>query len=76
MGKPLYGVVASGEIMIDDQILMNALGAQTLPTTDGRELLLVRRTEPDKEVALLLQQLDLVLPPQPPPKICRPSATM
>ncbi len=40
-----------------------------VPTTDGRELLLVRRTEPDKEIALLLQQLGLVLPPQPPPKI-------
>ena len=47
-----------------------------VPTTDGRELLLVRRTEPNKEIALLLQQLGLVLPPQPPPKISRPSATM
>jgi len=43
-----------------------------VPTTDGRELLLVRRTEPDKEVALLLQQLGRTLPPQPPPKISRP----
>ena len=47
-----------------------------VPTTDGRELLLVRRTEPDKEITLLLHQLGLVLPPQPPPKISRPSATM
>ncbi len=44
-----------------------------VPTTDGRELLLVRRTEPDKEVALLLQQLGRTLPPQPPPKISRPA---
>ena len=44
-----------------------------VPTTDGRELLLVRRTEPDQEVALLLQQLDRVLPAQPPPKISHPS---
>ena len=43
-----------------------------VPTTDGRELLLVRRTEPSREVALLLGQLDLVLPPQPPPKIRSP----
>lgn len=43
-----------------------------VPTTDGRELLLVRRTEPDKELALLLQQLGRTLPPQPPPKISRP----
>jgi hypothetical protein len=40
-----------------------------LPTTDGRELLLVRRTEADKDVALLLEHLNLQLPPQPPPKI-------
>lgn len=40
-----------------------------IPTTDGRELLLVRHTEPDKAVALLLSELDLHLPAQPPPKI-------
>ena len=41
----------------------------SVPTTDGRELLLVRRTEPNREVALLLHQPDLEWPPQPPPKI-------
>jgi hypothetical protein len=40
-----------------------------VPTTDGRELLLVRRTEPDRDVALLLARLKLDLPPQPPPRI-------
>ena len=35
-----------------------------VPTTDQRELLLVRRTEPDRDVALLLAQLNLTLPPQ------------
>ena len=40
-----------------------------LPTTDGRELLLRRRTEPNAEQQLLLSQLQLVLPAQPPPKI-------
>lgn len=44
-----------------------------VPTTDGRELLLVRRTEPDQAVTLLLQQLGRPLPAQPPPKICRPT---
>ena len=29
-----------------------------VPTTDGRELLLVRRTEPDRDVALLLARLE------------------
>ena len=40
-----------------------------VPTTDDRELLLVRRTEPDRDVALLLARLNLVLPPQSPPRI-------
>jgi transposase len=45
-----------------------------VPTTDGRELLLVRRTEPDRDVALLLARLQLTLPPQPPPRITAPQA--
>lgn len=40
-----------------------------LPTTDGRDLLLRRRTEPNAEQQLLLDQLKLTLPDQPPPKI-------
>jgi len=40
-----------------------------VPTTDGRELLLVRHTEPSKDVRLLLDRLGLTLPPQPPPRI-------
>ena len=40
-----------------------------LPTTDGRHLLLSRYTEPEKDQQLLLQQLKLQLPEQPPPKI-------
>ncbi|HEY1765342.1 MAG TPA: IS1634 family transposase [Opitutaceae bacterium] len=44
-----------------------------LPTTDGRELLLVRHTEPDRDAAMLLEHLKLVLPPQPPPKITYPA---
>jgi len=40
-----------------------------VPTTDGRELLLVRRTEPSTDVLLLLARLNLNLPPQPPPRI-------
>jgi hypothetical protein len=40
-----------------------------LPTTDGRELLLSRYTQPEPELQLLIQQLKLNLPPQPPPRI-------
>jgi len=40
-----------------------------LPTTDGRELRLIRHTQPEPELALLLKQMKLELPPQPPPRI-------
>jgi transposase len=40
-----------------------------IPTTDGRELLLERYTEPEKDLKLLLSELKLTLPEQPPPKI-------
>jgi transposase len=38
-------------------------------TTDGRTLILSRYTEPDTDHKLLLEQLKLTLPPQPPPRI-------
>jgi len=40
-----------------------------LPTTDGRRIVLSRYTQPEKDQALLLAQLGLTLPAQPPPKI-------
>ena len=40
-----------------------------LPTTDGRELVLTRYTEPEPELRLLLKKLKLELPAQPSPKI-------
>jgi hypothetical protein len=40
-----------------------------LPTTDGRELVLTRYTQPEAELQLLIAQLKLLLPPQPPPRI-------
>ena len=40
-----------------------------VPTTDGRWLHMSRYTQPDKTQQLLLAQLGLHLPPQPPPKI-------
>ncbi len=45
-----------------------------IPTTDGREIELTRFTEPQPDLALLLDRLKLQLPPQPPPKITAPSA--
>ena len=40
-----------------------------LPTTDGREVQLRRYTHPEKDLQLLLDQLKLTLPEQPPPRI-------
>src|SRR5271163_3162818 len=39
------------------------------PTTDGRTLILSRTTELDADQKILARQLDLTLPPQPPPRI-------
>jgi transposase len=41
----------------------------SFPTTDGRCLTMPRYTEPDADLALLLHQLKLNLPNQPPPRI-------
>jgi transposase len=43
-----------------------------LPTTDGREIVMSRFTQPEKDLKLLLDQLKLSLPDQPPPKISAP----
>jgi transposase len=43
-----------------------------IPTTDARELVLSRYTQPEAEHRLLLQRLQLRLPEQPPPKITAP----
>ncbi len=40
-----------------------------VPTTDGRELVLTRYTQPEPELQLLINQLKLQLPPQPLPRI-------
>ncbi len=40
-----------------------------LPTTDGREIILTRYTEPEPELRLLIDRMKLALPAQPPPKI-------
>ena len=40
-----------------------------IPTTDSREVVLTRYTQPERELQLLLHKLKLELPAQPPPKI-------
>lgn len=43
-----------------------------IPTRDGRWLILPRYTQPAKDLHLLLQQIQLTLPSQPPPRITAP----
>lgn len=43
-----------------------------LPTTDGREIIMSRHTQPEKDLLLLLDQMKLTLPEQGPPKITVP----
>ncbi len=40
-----------------------------LPTTDGRKVIMSRYTQPEPELQVLLNQLRLTLPEQPPPRI-------
>jgi transposase len=40
-----------------------------LPTTDAREVILTRYTQPERDQRLILEELRLKLPEQPPPKI-------
>jgi len=60
--------------VVFEKLAMVQLLDVRVPTTDGRELLLVRRTEPDRDVALLLERLGLTLPAQPPPRLCSVAA--
>ena len=46
-----------------------------LPTTDGRWLIMPRYTQPEPDQSLLLHQLHLSLPTQPPPRIKAPDET-
>ena len=40
-----------------------------IPTTDGRELVMPRYTEPEAQQEMILDKLNLKLPKQPPPRI-------
>ena len=40
-----------------------------LPTTDGRKVIMSRYTQPEPELQVLLEQLRLSLPAQPPPRV-------
>jgi hypothetical protein len=46
-----------------------------LPTSDGREVILTRYTQPEPDQQMLLEKLRLQLPAQPPPKITAAQVT-
>jgi transposase len=54
--------------VLDKMAAMQMLDVH-LPTTDGRMIVLSRYTEPEADQALLLQELKISLPAQPPPRI-------
>lgn len=47
-----------------------------IPTRDGRWLIMPRYTQPDRDLQLLLHQLQLTLPSQPPPRISAAPAAL
>ena len=65
--RPLAGGLTPREVIAKFKTMQ--MVDVRIPTTDGRELLLSRYTQPEAEHRMLLQQLQLSLPEQPPPKI-------
>ena len=65
--RPLAGGITPREVLAKFKTMQ--MVDVHIPTTDGRELLLSRYTQPEAEHRMLLQQLRLCLPEQPPPKI-------
>lgn len=57
--------------MLEKFAAIQILGVH-LPTTEGSEIVLSRYTQPERDVCLLLDQLNLTLPEQAPPNIHRP----
>ena len=65
--RPLAGGVTPREVLAKFKTMQ--MVDVRIPTTDGRELLFSRYTQPEVEHRMLLAQLRLTLPKQSPPKI-------
>lgn len=65
--RPLAGGVTPREVIAKFKTMQ--MVDVCIPTTDGRELVLSRYTQPEPEHRVLLQRLRQRLPEQPPPKI-------
>jgi hypothetical protein len=65
--RPLAGGLTPRAVL--DQFAAIQMIDVHFPTTDGRTLILPRRTQPQADQRILLDRLGLELPPQPPPRI-------
>jgi transposase len=65
--KPLAGGITPREVLAKFKTMQ--MVDVHIPTTDRRELMLSRYTQPEPEHRMLLQGMRLQLPEQPPPKI-------
>ena len=65
--RPLAGGITPHEVLVKFKTMQ--MVDVRIPTTDGRELVFSRYTQPEAEHRMLLTQLRLTLPVQPPPKI-------
>jgi len=65
--KPLAGRITPREVLAKFKTMQ--MVDVHIPTTDARELILSRYTQPEPEHRMLLQGMRMQLPQQPPPKI-------
>ena len=65
--RPLAGGLTPRAVL--EKLAAIAMIDVHFPTTDGRTLVLSRYTTPEADQKILLAQLGLALPPQPPPRI-------
>jgi transposase len=65
--RPLAGGITPREVIAKFKAIQ--MVDVHVPTTDGRELVLSRHTQPEADHRMLLERLRLRLPAQPPPKI-------
>src|SRR6266516_1564973 len=72
--KPLAGGLTPRAVL--DKLAAVQMLDVNFPTTDGRTLVMRRYTELGAEQKLLVKQLKLDLPPQPPPRITAPATTV
>src|SRR6266699_2214259 len=72
--KPLAGGLTPRAVL--DKLATVQMLDVNFPTTDGRTLVMRRYTDLGPEQKLVVKQLKLDLPPQPPPRITAPATTV